>query len=189
MPAKTDSGAGKIYQLKITLVGSKPPIWRRLLVKDNTRLSTLHRIIQIVMPWTDSHLHQFVVGERSYASPDFELDDTYSENGVRLSQLGLEPKARFVYEYDFGDSWEHDILIEKILEPDLRQAYPQCIKGARACPPDDCGGIWGYYRLLETLGNPDDPEHEFMLEWAGGPIDPEAFDLDEANAMLRRYVK
>lgn len=190
MPSKKVSAPVQIYQLKITLVDSKPPIWRRVLVADDTRLSTLHLILQIVMPWSNSHLHQFLVGGEYYSNPDFDLEDVYSENDVRLNQLGLAPKARFRYEYDFGDGWDHDILVEKILDPDPGSKYPQCIKGVNACPPDDCGGIWGYYRLLETLSDPKNRDYEDMLEWVGGePIDPEAFDIDKVNRMLRKHVK
>jgi hypothetical protein len=109
-----------------------------------------------------------------------------SERRVKLSQVVRDEKARFVYEYDFGDDWLHQIVVEKILPPEEGKSYPVCLAGKRAAPPEDCGGIWGYYELLETLSNPDDPEYADMLEWAGGPINPEEFDLDEINQVLRR---
>lgn len=89
-----------------------------------------------------------------------------------------------VYEYDFGDGWEHQILLEKLLPFDDAQALPICVKGKRACPPEDCGGIFGYADLLRTLADPTDPEHQEMLEWLGGPLDPEAFDIDDTNQAL-----
>jgi len=181
------SPLSKIYQLKITLKDSKPPIWRRVQVPSDLSLATLHRIIQEVMGWSDSHLHQFRLGETYYGVPD--PDDFYevkNEKTVKLSRLVSQPKAKLSYEYDFGDSWEHEILLEKILLPDSGVKHPVCITGKRACPPEDCGGIWGYYGFLEAIQNPDHPEHDEMLEWVGGGFDPEAFDLDEVNRVLRR---
>ncbi|MCC7209914.1 MAG: plasmid pRiA4b ORF-3 family protein [Anaerolineae bacterium] len=187
---KKARGPATVYQLKITLVGSKPPIWRRVLVTDDTRLSTLHQIIQAVMPWENAHLHQFVIAKKDYTDPAFELDDAYNERVMPLSKLGLKAKSRFKYEYDFGDSWEHEIRVEKVLDPDPEVVYPRCTEGERAGPPDDCGGIWGYYRLLEVLKDPSHPDHEDMLEWVGEePIDPDAFDVEKANARLQQRVR
>ncbi len=185
MPTKKTAGEPKIVQLKVTLRGSKPPIWRRLQVADNTTLARLHDIIQIAMGWTNSHLHQFVTGNRFYSDPSFELDDVVSEKRVTLGDLDLKPKAHFRYEYDFGDSWDHDILVEKILDPEPDVRYPRCLTGKLACPPEDCGGIWGYYGLLEAIQDPQHPEHDDMLEWLGDEFDPDAFDLDAVNAQLR----
>jgi len=184
MPAKGTPKAA-VYQLKITLRDSKPPIWRRVQVPGDITLYKLHRVLQVVMGWTDSHLHQFVIDGRYYGEPDPEFREVVSEKRVRLSQVVGDEKARFVYEYDFGDNWQHQIVVERILPPEEGKSYPVCLAGERAAPPEDCGGIWGYYELLQTLSNPDDPEHAQMLEWAGGPIDPEAFDLEEINQMLR----
>jgi len=137
------------------------------------------------MGWTNSHLHQFIVGQTYFGEPypdyGFEMHD---ERDVRLNQIADEG-ARFVYEYDFGDSWEHILLVEKVLEPEPGQQYPVCIKGKRACPPEDVGGVWGYYGFLEAIQDPDHPEHEDYLEWIGEDFDPEAFDLDAVNAALR----
>ena len=135
------------------------------------------------MGWAGGHLHQFIDGEDYYGPPD--LEDAENENRVRLNQIAPAEKARFLYEYDFGDSWEHDILVEKILPAEVGVKYPVCLKGARACPPDDCGGVWGYADLLEALKDPAHPEHKEMLEWIGGELDPEAFDLEEVNKMLQ----
>ncbi len=175
-----------IYQLKVTLKGSKPPIWRRIQIASNISLAKLHRILQTAMDWTDSHLHQFVVGETYYGTPASEFDFEVKDEGkIKLSQAAPGVKKKIVYEYDFGDGWEHEILVEKILQSEPGVRYPVCLAGKRACPPEDCGGIWGYESLLEALRDPEHPEHNDMLEWIGGDFDPEAFDLDSINQDLR----
>jgi hypothetical protein len=175
----------KIYQLKITLKRIKPPIWRRILVESDTTLEKLHSIIQIAMGWMDGHLHQFIAGEKTYGEPHedntFEVID---ERRVRLSQVVKREKARFVYEYDFGDGWQHEILVEKISAPEPDQVYPICVKGKRSCPPEDVGGPWGYANFLEAIENEDHPEHEDYLDWIDGSFDPEEFDLEAVNASL-----
>ena len=175
-----------IYQIKVTLKDSKPPIWRRIQVPCNITLAELHHILQAVMGWWDYHLHQFIVGRTYYGvpSPDYDYMEMRDESQVRLDQIADEG-SKFVYEYDFGDSWEHVLLVEKILSPEPGQQYPVCIKGKRARPPEDVGGVWGYSDFLEAIQNPDHPEHDEYLEWVGGEFDPEAFDLDEINAALR----
>ena len=105
---------------------------------------------------------------------------------VKLAEVISAEKDKFIYEYDFGDSWYHNILIEKILPPDTKKHYPVCIKGKRVCPPEDCGGVSGYYYFLEAILDPDHPEHEEMLEWEGGSFDPEAFDIDGVNRILKK---
>ena len=181
-----------IYQIKVTLNGSKPPIWRRIQVPSDINLGKLHRILQVVMGWTDSHLHQFIMGGTYYGEPDPDYRDMgmemRDEKRVKLNQLVRGEKSRLRYEYDFGDSWEHELLVEKILPPEPGVRYPVCLKGKRACPPEDVGGVWGYPDFLEAIQNPDHSEHEDMLEWIGGEFDPEAFDLDEVNEALR-YVR
>lgn len=189
---KSSVEAGRIYQLKVSLKGAKPPIWRRILIPSNMELIDLHDAIQAAMGWQDCHLHQFKQGRKSFQSdPDADFPgigafETQSSDGVRIGDLLRKEKEKIAYEYDFGDSWEHEILLEKMAEPEEGQAYPLCIKGMRACPPEDCGGLWGYYNLLEILEDPECDEHDEMMDWAGGPIDPEAFDLDEANARIRQ---
>jgi hypothetical protein len=177
-----------IYQLKITLNESKPPIWRRLLVSGNTTLAKLHRIIQEGMPWQDYHLHQFIVGEVYYGVPSPEdWHEVEDERRVRISQLAPQEKIKFTYEYDFGDDWLHTVLVEKSLPPDPEQKLPVCLKGKRACPPEDVGGIWGYDTFVEAIKNPEHDEHDDYLQWIGGMFDPEAFDLDAVNARLRKF--
>jgi hypothetical protein len=186
MPTRKIVGASTVYQLKVTLRDSHPTIWRRIQVSGDTTLAKLHHIVQEVMGWTDSHLHQFIVNGIYIGVPDPD-DWTHVENEKRfkLSQIVPGEKFKFVYEYDFGDSWEHTLVVEKILPPEPGVHYPVCLKGKGACPPEDCGGIYGYYGLLEALQQPDHPEHDEMLEWVGGEFDPEAFDLDGINQALR----
>ncbi|MBK5942076.1 plasmid pRiA4b ORF-3 family protein [Halochromatium roseum] len=176
----------KIYQLKVTLKQTKPPIWRRVLVLNRTPLADLHEILQTLMGWTDSHLHQFIVEGQYYGAPspydDFmEMAD---ERQYRLDQLLKKEKASMIYEYDFGDGWNHKITLEKILPFDQAQRLPQCLKGKGACPPEDVGGVWGYYAFLDALANPEHPEHDELKEWIGGDFDPDELDLDDINSRL-----
>jgi hypothetical protein len=156
------------------------------LVRSDTTLAQLHHILQAAVGWADYHLHQFVVGRTYYGvpHPDYSLE-VRDERRMRLSEIVPREKLSFRCEYDFGDGWLHNLLVEKVLVPEPGQHYPVCIKGLRACPPEDVGGIWGYGSFLEAVRNPGHPEHEDMLEWVGGEFDPEAFDLDEANEALR----
>lgn len=185
--------SGKVYQLKVTLKGSKPPIWRRIQVPDCT-LGQLHEIFQVVMGWEDCHLHQFIVKGEYYGVPsqdDFDMDmgiETRDEEDLLISQVAtMGRKVRFTYEYDFGDSWEHDIVLEKTLEPAPNVEYPLCTAGARACPPEDCGGIWGYAHLLEALADPKHEDHEERMEWLGGEFDPEKFSVEAVNKELGEH--
>jgi hypothetical protein len=188
-------GDARIYQLKISLKGAKPPIWRRILIPSSMELIDLHHAIQATMGWYNCHLYQFKQGHNYFQpNPDpefmgFGRFENVDSTGIRIGNLLQSEKDKIDYEYDFGDSWEHTVLLEKILEPEEGKPYPVCIKGKRTCPPEDCGGIWGYYNLLDLLGNPKNEEHEGMFEWIGGKIDPETFDLDEANARLKHYFK
>ena len=189
MPARKSTPSAPIYQLKITLRDSRPPIWRRVLVPADFTLAKLHWVIQQAMGWTNSHLHHFRVGETYYSLPapytDWDELNEKDSRKVRLDQIAPRVKAKFVYEYDFGDSWEHEIVVEKILpEPGVK--YPTCLKGKGACPPEDVGGVWGYAGFLEAIHDPNHEEHKMYLEWIGGSFDPEAFDLDDTNAALRR---
>jgi len=177
---------GVIYQLKITLRNTQPPIWRRVQVKDCT-LARLHDIIQTCMGWTGSHLHSFEIGGEQYGEPDpmGELE-FHSERKMKLSQVLAGGVKTFTYTYDFGDSWDHTIQVEKTLPPEAGAHYPRCTEGKRACPPEDCGGSWGYENFLEAIRNPSHPEHEDMVEWiGGGEFDPEKFDIEAVNQQLR----
>jgi hypothetical protein len=187
-PAK--AAKGPIYQLKITLKEVKPPIWRRVQTKDCT-LADLHEIIQVSMGWDGYHLHVIEIDDEQYGLPEqWEQGGGRSEPEVsnsrklKLSQVVGQGVKKFKYLYDMGDGWEHAILIEKVVGPDAGVKYPRCIDGKRACPPEDCGGPWGYGDFLEAISNPKHPEHAEMVGWSGGEFDPERFDLDEANKAL-----
>jgi hypothetical protein len=171
--------------VKVTLVGIRPPIWRRLQVASSINLRRLHDVIQEALGWTQSHLYRFEVGDVEFGEPDPEDGrPVRSAKATPLRKIAPEAGASFLYEYDFGDSWQHQIVVEKVLPPGSGVAYPRCVAGRRACPPEDCGGVWGYAELLEAIGDPEHPEHEEMLEWVGGAFDPEAFDLRAINEAL-----
>ncbi len=186
---KTDAPKSRVYQLKITLMESDPEIWRRVLVSAGTNLGTLHRVIQTAMGWTDTHLHEFIVKGVSYASADsdMEMEESEDEDSVTLGEVAPRARISLHYIYDFGDGWEHKITVEKITEGDERfRGYPLCLAGEMACPPEDCGGIYGYMDLLEKLKDPAGEEYAETLEWLGEGFDPGKFDLKETNALLKR---
>ncbi len=175
----------KVFQFKISLEYISPKVWRRIIVPANYSFWDLHVAIQDAMGWDDTHLHEFILphpetGERVSIGIPNDFDD-YGDIEMRA---GWEEKIsdylnegdRFPYIYDFGDNWEHDVLFEKILPREKGARYPQCIAGKRACPPEDCGGVYGYVELLEILGDPKHEEYEEMRMWAGKSYDPEAFD-------------
>ena len=180
----------KTYQLKISLLNARPPIWRRLLVAGSTPLSVMHDLIQIAMGWTNSHLHHFIAHEQFYGvpDPDFGWDEVLDESRYKLSQLLKREKDSLIYEYDFGDSWRHKITLEKILLTGPETRLPGCLKGKGSCPPEDVGGVWGYQHFLEAISDPQHPEHGEMLEWVGGPFDPADFDLEETNRLLFQHA-
>ena len=176
-----------VYQLKITLRDARPPIWRRVQVANDITLGKLHKIIQVAMGWYSCHMHEFEILGEAYGEPmpDYDLD-IRSERNVRLNTFVTGEKFKFSYLYDMGDGWDHQILVEKVLPADPEVHYPICIKGKRACPPEDCGGVWGYAELLGTLSDPENPEHEEMMEWVGGDFNAEAFDLAGTNQQLKQ---
>lgn len=176
----------KIYQIKVTLKHVEPPIWRRLEVPGDIKLGNLHRVLQETMGWTDSHMHAFHVGRDTYGAPDPEFpDEIKSERNVRLDAIAEEGDT-IVYEYDFGDGWEHALSIEKVSLAEPGSHYPRCTAGSRACPPEDCGGPPGYEYLLEVLRDPKHEEHEEMREWVAEDFDSEAFDTEAVNKALKR---
>jgi hypothetical protein len=177
-----------LFQFKITLLEIKPPIWRRIQVPDCT-LGDLHELIQAAMGWGNCHMHQFFVDGVRYGIPDPDLG-LKNETKVRLSKIVQKTGKgyRFRYEYDFGDSWIHDVVFEGSLPNDLGQNYPVCLKGSRACPPEDCGGPWSYEDFLEAIADPEHERHEELLEWLGGKFDPEEFDAKTATkAMMKAF--
>lgn len=184
----TRKKAQSVYQLKITLRDIRPPIWRRVQVRSDATLGHLHWVIQFAMGWTNSHLHSFSIQGVDYSlpMPDFGLDDYMcDEQPVKLSKVVTGEKFKFFYLYDFGDSWEHEVIVEKVLTAEKDTHYPACIKAKRACPPEDSGGTWGYQELLEAIKDPEHPEHALRLEWLGMSFDPEAAELDEINDLLK----
>ncbi|MEW6087477.1 MAG: plasmid pRiA4b ORF-3 family protein [bacterium] len=179
----------KIYQLKITLNDSHPSIWRRFLVKSNVLLPDLHKIIQTIMGWTNSHLHEFEIEGNIYGLPDDEFDDEnriIDYSSIKLDSLINKENEKFTYTYDFGDNWEHTILLEKFLPIEKKVYYPKCIDGKRNCPPEDCGGMGGYENLLEIIKNPEHEEYEGMMEWLEEEFDPEYFNLSGINELLKQ---
>ncbi|MDP2948722.1 MAG: plasmid pRiA4b ORF-3 family protein [Chloroflexota bacterium] len=181
MPA-TEQGKELVYQVKVTLKGVRPPVWRRFLVRDVT-LHELHLVLQAAMGWENSHLYQFTIGGDEYSDPLPDLDMKDSTR-IRLGQVFRSAGTRFTYVYDFGDSWEHEVRIEKSLAAEAGKRYPVCLAGRRACPPEDCGGVWGYEELLEAIRDPEHEQHQELLEWLGGPFDPEAFSVALVNKVL-----
>lgn len=182
------SAPPSILKLKVTLLGMKPPIWRRLLVPETMTLANLHHVIQAAMGWTDSHLHVFEIDGGHFGDPSL-TDDVMPEARYRLSRLAKDGIRKFHYSYDFGDDWEHSILVEGSQAAVEGTLYPACIAGKRACPPEDCGGMWGYQELLDILAAPDHPERAERLEWLGvAHFDPEAFSVEAADQALRLRV-
>ncbi|NCC52353.1 MAG: plasmid pRiA4b ORF-3 family protein [Spartobacteria bacterium] len=175
-------------QLKVKLRHLRPPIWRRVVVPDNITLGDLHQVIQVTMGWYNCHMHCFRIGDIEYTSRDAsemgELDMD-NEERVPLAAVLTHEKQKFIYEYDFGDSWEHEVVVEKFLPLDPATKYPVCLGGARACPPEDCGGFPGYENILDVLKDENrDEEKEELLEWIGEDYDPELFDLSRVNWQL-----
>jgi hypothetical protein len=190
MPKET-SVTPQIFQLKATVRGVKPPIWRRLLVSSDMNLGKLHRSLQVLFGWDNFHMHAFTVGGEHFSLPEYELD-AGDERRVKLGQLITKPKQKILYEYDFGDSWEVEIVVEKILPFDETKALPFVTEGERAGPLEDSGGVWRYMALVEILKDPSHPEYEERAMWVygdevpdeGDAFDAEAFDKDAMNARL-----
>jgi hypothetical protein len=183
--AKKCAGPGTVHRLRILLSESDPPIWRAVEVPSDIRLDRLHRVIQAAMGWCDGHLHQFLVEDESIADPE-TVDDVRDERTVRLHQIAPAKGSAFLYVYDFGDDWQHEITVETVEARADAAAHVRCTGGARACPPEDCGGIPGYEDLLRVLRDPLDDEHAAMCELVGGRFDSEAFDLCASNRRLKQ---
>jgi len=187
MVAKAAFSPESIYQLKITLKDSKPPVWRRILVPGKLSLFKLHQVLQSAMGWTDSHLHQFTIHGDSYSIPsEDDLEPVIDERRHVLWKTVPIEKMVFTYEYDFGDSWLHQIEVEEIKQPDAKFKHSVCLEGARACPPEDIGGVWGYAMFLKAIADPANEDHESYQDWIDAKFDPEKFDLDAVNSALRK---
>jgi hypothetical protein len=161
-----------VYAVKVTLLGTRPPVWRRFLIDSDITLGQLHRTLQIVMGWSNSHLHQFMMHKRKQAE------------GSKLGDLIDMPGSKLLYEYDFGDGWQHELLLEEVLRGD-ETFQPTCVAGKRCCPPEDCGGPQGFAELLRALHDANHPSHDEACEWLGDFV-PESFSADEVNRRLCR---
>ena len=180
-----------VYQFKVALKGIQPPIWRRIQVPENFTFWDFHVAIQDVMGWEDCHSNEFEMvnphtglkEEIGIPDEDIRWDDReiLPAWNRKISEYFASENKKGLYTYDFGDDWRHDVELEKILPREKNVTYPICLAGKRACPPEDCGGVWGYGELLEILADPNHEQHEDMLEWLGESFDPEYFGIKEVQ--------
>jgi len=180
----------RFYLLKIQLLDIEPAIRRRFVVPASITLDRLHDVIQIVMGWTDSHLHEFTIGKKRYTEYPESKEDGLVCGRYRLGDLIKQKGRTFRYLYDFGDSWEHELVLEesRYFNPELRTKLT-CLDGERACPPEDVGGVPGYFEFCTALKDPTHEEHESYMEWSGGDFDSERFDSDSVNRELMKYLR
>lgn len=177
------------YQVHIRLIGIEPPIWRRMLIPASTRISALHAAFQIVMGWTDSHLHLFERDGQYWGDPrDHDLDDLslIDERRARFSELLRVEGESLIYTYDFGDNWQHRVVLEKIISVSKSVEELLCLEGARQCPPEDVGGVSGYEEFLRAIFDPTHEDHDQMVDWVGGYFQAEDFDPKAVNDRLSR---
>jgi len=179
----------KIFQIKIVLRGSKPKIWRRLLIKSDMLMPELHEVIQTSMGWNNMHLHHFIKYDSLY-TVKLEDDDFWDEKRdidykqIMISELLSKKHDKIIYEYDFGDAWSHDVILEEINFSEYGVKYPVCIDGKMSCPPEDCGGIGAYHNIIDILKNPEHKFYENYKDWLDEDFDPEYFNIDEVNSLL-----
>ena len=176
-----------IFQIKITLAGITPPVWRRLQVPSDLFLHDFHKVIQTAMGWENSHLHQFVKNGRTFGIADDEFENTerfMDYTSIRLIDVLNKENDTLRYIYDFGDTWVHEITLEKQLKAVPSEFYPFCTDGARSCPPEDSGGPAAYMEMVKVFNNPDNPERQGILEWLDEDWNPETFNPDIVNEML-----
>jgi hypothetical protein len=180
----------RFYLLKIQLLDIEPAIWRRFTVPASITLDRLHDVVQIVMGWTDSHLHEFTIGNKRYTEYPESKEDGLVCGRYRLGDLIKQKGRTFHYLYDFGDSWEHELVLEesRYFNPELRTELAY-LEGERACPPEDVGGVPGYYEFCNALKDPSHEEHESYMEWSGGDYDSERFDSESINWELMKYLR
>jgi hypothetical protein len=189
MATKRFDTAQDIYQLKVTLLGTNPPIWRCLLVPADLTLAQLHNVLQTAMGWNNEHMHEFRAGQRRFGRPEpvdpfMRTPRVESERTALLAAVLQRRGAKMIYTYDLGDNWEHGIVLEKQLPAEPHTTYPICTDGQLACPPEDCGGIPGYYEMLDALADPSHPRHDELRDWIGDEFNPQAFSVDKVNRLL-----
>ena len=189
MPTARKNSPASVYQLHVRLLHLEPAVWRRLWVPDTLTLAGLQKVLQAVMGWENSHLHEWEIdGQRYGMSLDEYPTDKPAklERGLRLAEVLPVAGKSFTYTYDFGDNWQHVVTVEKLLKPDPElNTWPQCLAGENACPPEDVGGTGGYMDFLEAMSDPEHEEHKAMRKWFGGVFDPRAFDVNAVNVRLR----
>ncbi len=190
-PQEASDGKAAVYRFKIVLQDTVPVIWRRIETLDVT-LEKLHELIQTAMGWTNSHLHQFEIADARYTDPRFmtgEFDDfgATDYSGIRIGDLVSRhgSQLRMAYEYDFGDSWQHEVILEKVAPSERGTTYPRCLDGERACPPEDVGGAYGFADYIEAIANPKHREYGELREWYG-PFDPAQFDAAKATRRMKK---
>jgi len=184
-PQKTD-----IFQIRITLLDVEPPVWRRVLAPATLPLKRLHDTIQAAMGWLDQHMYEFRIGDRRYGDPGLGEGLEFSDDRfIKLSSVVAKGVDRFLYTYDFGDGWQHEVVIEDLRPAEPGVDYPRLVDGARRCPPEDCGGLPGFMAFLEAITNPNHPEHADALEWFGEPYDPEDIERHIIDAQLSRIAR
>jgi hypothetical protein len=175
----------RIYQLKISLKGLLPPIWRTFQVAGQITLPDLHLTAQTVMGWENIHLYRFIIDGLPYGDPDTDgWPNVTAAQDILLAQVISQPGQKFIYVYDFGDDWQHVLRVERILSPEANTLYPRCLKGQRACPPENCGGIWQYSTLLDIRQDPDHESYAAVTQQLGPAFDPEAFAPERVNEAL-----
>lgn len=176
----------KTFQLRIRLIDVDPEVWRRVVIEGNFTLHELHRVIQLIFSWSDYHLYEFEIAGRRFQAPDAEAD-AEDAAGVALEALGLQRGAVFIYTYDFGDSWQHEVRVEEVRRSHQDNILPRVIDGARRGPPEDCGGPERYKELLRVIELPPDEldlDETELVEWAGPDFDPDDFSVAQADHAL-----
>jgi hypothetical protein len=176
-------------QLRVELKHVTPPVWRRVIVPETVTLAKLHSILQATMGWSDSHLHEYEIAGVRYGMPDPDWpsdEPIQSDRRTKLKSIVESRIRRFIYLYDFGDGWEHEIILEDLIAPKTGGPRVRCTAGENACPPEDVGGEPGYESFLEAIRDPAHEEHEQMIEWIGYAFDPAAFDINAVNQRLAR---
>lgn len=187
--SKKPSAPQGIYQLHVALQDITPVVWRRLWIPGNLKLSKLDRVIQEAFGWTNSHLHEFRIGAERYGMTEIEDIDADEElkndKKFTLTQVLSDTTKKFEYEYDFGDGWRHQVVVEGIMAPTPYNDWPLCLTGENACPPEDVGGPGGFEGFVQSMADTEDDDHFENWTWYGGPFDPKGFDVNTTNARIR----